>query len=137
MPDLQWYPDLCPIKYELEHHVFVFENCLFSLVVSLQKFLLIKKIGESNTFFEKKKTLSFKFPIRLRYQGYTVVNLAFPSLHGEGHLNLQLQFLSNHLIQFEMIHISYFSIVLLYFVFVEYHLFCIGKICTYYLDIYI
>jgi len=113
----------------------------FPLWFLCKNFLLIKKIGEiiriKHFFQERKTTLSFKFPIRLRYQGYTVVNPAFPSLHGEGHLNLQLQFLSNHLIQFEMIHISYFSIVLLYFVFVEYHLFCIGKICTYYLDIYI
>ena len=51
MPDLQRYPEkLCLIKYELDIHVFVSLNCLFSFAVSLRKllahFLLIRSHGE-------------------------------------------------------------------------------------------
>ena len=36
MLDLQWYPNFCLIKYELDIHVSVSLNCLFSFAVPLQ-----------------------------------------------------------------------------------------------------
>ena len=73
-------------------------------------------------FRVRKTTLSSKFLIRLRFQGYSCKSGVSIFAWG-GSLEFTITVLSNHLIQFEMIHISYFSIW-----FVEYHLFLCNKV---------
>ena len=65
------------IRYKLNIHVFVSENVLYSVVVSLHKLTFailtsetMDKLSELNTFQPRKTWFSCRLLIRLKFQGY-------------------------------------------------------------------
>ena len=77
MPDLQLLKKLCLINYEEDISVYIFENLLFSVMVSLKKSDSristrgnIQEVSQLNTFRTRKMTISSTLLIRRRFQRY-------------------------------------------------------------------